>query len=159
MSAVTLEPVHLVEVPDGAVDAGPDVALGTYLLQQFAVVSLPPPHDRAQQGHPRALGQVRHGVDDLFYRLVLYLHAAVRAVGCTDTREEQTQEVVQFRRCCHRRARSAAGRLLFDGDGGRHALYLVAVRAGHLLQELPRVAGQALDVAALAGGIECVEGE
>ena len=58
-----------------------------------------------------------------------------------------------------RRARIARGGFLLDGDGGREAVDLVDVRLLHHLQELPRVSRQALDVAALALGIDGVEGE
>ena len=58
-----------------------------------------------------------------------------------------------------RRARIARGGFLLDGDGGREAVDLVDVRLLHHLQELPRVSRQALDVAALALGIDGVEGK
>jgi hypothetical protein len=56
-------------------------------------------------------------------------------------------------------ARIARGGFLLDGDGGRQAVDLIDVRLLHHLQELPRVSGEALDVAALALGIDRVEGE
>ena len=51
------------------------------------------------------------------------------------------------------------GRLLLDGDRRRQALDRVDVRLAHQLQELPRVGGQRLDVAALALGVDRIEGE
>ena len=51
------------------------------------------------------------------------------------------------------------GRLLLDRDRRRQPLDQVDVRLLHLLEELPRVGGQRLDVAALAFGVDRVEGE
>ena len=52
-----------------------------------------------------------------------------------------------------------AGRLLLDGDGRRQAVDQVDVRLLHLLEELPGVRRQRLDVAALPFGVDGVEGE
>ena len=57
------------------------------------------------------------------------------------------------------RARVLRGRLLLDGDRRRQAVDLVDVRLLHHLQELARVSRQRLDVAALALGVDRVEGE
>ena len=51
------------------------------------------------------------------------------------------------------------GRLLLDGDGGRQAVDVVDVGLLHHLEELARIGRQAFDVAALALGIDGVEGE
>ncbi len=48
---------------------------------------------------------------------------------------------------------------LFDGDRGRKSFDGIDVGALHLIQELPRVGGERFDVAALAFGVERVEGE
>ena len=57
----------------------------------------------------------------------------------------------------HRRARIAARRLLVDGDRRRQAVDAVQVGLLHLAQEHAGVAGEALDVAALALGVHRVE--
>ena len=59
----------------------------------------------------------------------------------------------------HGGTRVTAGTLLIDGDGRGEAVYLVDVRLLHLAQELAGVCRQALDVAALALGVDRVEGE
>jgi len=51
------------------------------------------------------------------------------------------------------------GGFSLDGDGGRQAVDLVEVRLLHHLQELPGIGREALHVAALALGINSVEGE
>jgi hypothetical protein len=52
-----------------------------------------------------------------------------------------------------------ARRLLLDRDGGRQAVDLVDIRLLHHLEELAGIGRQRLDVAALALGIDRVEGE
>ena len=48
---------------------------------------------------------------------------------------------------------------LLDGDGRRDAVDVIDQRLVHPVEELPDVGGKRLDVAALALGIEGVEGE
>ena len=57
------------------------------------------------------------------------------------------------------RARVLRGGLLLDRDRGRQAVDLVDVRLLHHLEELPRIGGEGLHIAALALGIDGVEGE
>jgi hypothetical protein len=82
-----------------------------------------------------------------------------RANRNADAGEQQPHVVVDFGHRAHGRARVAAGRLLLDGDGRRQTVDLVDVRLLHHLQELPRIGRQALHVAALALGIDRIEGE
>jgi hypothetical protein len=58
-----------------------------------------------------------------------------------------------------RRARVIARRLLLDRDRRRETADRVVARLLHLSEELARVGGEAFDVAALALGIERVEGK
>ena len=84
---------------------------------------------------------------------------AVGAVRVADARVQQAQVVVDLGDRADRGARVARGRLLVDGDGRREALDGVDVRLVHLAEELARVGREALDVAALALGVDRVEGE
>ena len=74
-------------------------------------------------------------------------------------RVEQAQVVVDLGDRADGRARVVAGGLLLDGDGGREPLDRVDVGLLHQLEELPGVGRQRLDVAALAFGVDGVEGE
>jgi hypothetical protein len=56
-------------------------------------------------------------------------------------------------------AGTLADALLLDRDGGREALDRLDVGAGELVEELARVAREALDITSLALGVERVEGE
>src|SRR5690606_37526201 len=58
-----------------------------------------------------------------------------------------------------RGARVAAGGLLLDRDRGAEAVDVLDVRLLHHLEELARVGAEALDVAALAFGVDRVERE
>ncbi len=49
--------------------------------------------------------------------------------------------------------------LLLDGDGGSEAVHVVDVGLFDALEELARVGGERLDVAALALGVHGVKGE
>ena len=53
----------------------------------------------------------------------------------------------------------AGGGLLLDGDGGGEAVDGVDVGALHLVEELAGVGGEGFDVAALAFGVDGIEGE
>ena len=120
---------------------------------------LRPAHDRRQHHELGALGQHHHLVDDLLGRLGLDRAAAVVAVRMPDPRPQQAQVVVDLGDRADRRARVARGGLLVDRDRRRQALDRVHVRLVHLAQELARVGRQRLDVAALALGVDRVEGE
>ena len=56
-------------------------------------------------------------------------------------------------------ARSAHRPALIDGDGRRDAFDAFDVRLVHAVEKLPGVGGKAFDVAALAFGVEDIEGE
>ena len=74
-----------------------------------------------------------------------------------DVRVEQAEVIVNLGGGGDDGARAAAGTALFDGDGRRQALDEVHVRLLHLVEELPGVGGEALDVFALALGVNGVE--
>ena len=86
-------------------------------------------------------------------------HAGVRAMRLADVRVKQAQVIVNFRGGGDDGARAAAGTALLDGDGRRQALDEIHVRLLHLVEELPGVGGKALDVFALALGVNGVERE
>ena len=108
----------------------------------------------------RSPSSVRHDlVDDLLGRLRGDRPAAVEAVRLADPRPQQAQVVVDLGDRADRRPRVARGGLLVDRDRRRQPLDRVDVRLVHLTEELPRVGGQRLDVAALPLGVDRVEGQ
>ena len=158
--------VLLVELRDAlleqrllAVDLHAREALAHDLLEEILVLALPPAHDRRVDGEPRALLDLEHLVDDRVDRLPRDRLAADRAVRPPDPRVEQAQVVVDLGDRADRRARVARGRLLVDRDRRAEAVDVVDVRLLHHLEELPRVGGERLDVAALPLRVDRVEGK
>ena len=141
-----------------AVDPDADEALAAGAVEDPVALGLAVLDERAEDEQPRALGQREDLVDDLLDRLALD-RVAVGAVRDADPGEQQPQVVVDLGDRADRRARVARRALLVDRDGRRQAVDLVDVRLLHLAQELAGVGAQALDVAALALGVDRVEGE
>ena len=157
--AAAVEGDVLVQGAQLAVDAGPHEALLAQRRQLLLELALAAADDRRQ--HVDALvGRIEHHqVEDALQRLRGDGLAAVRAVRHADGGEQQAQVVVDLGDRADRRARVAGGGLLLDGDGRRQPVDQVDVRLLHLLEELPGVGRQRLDVAALALGVDGVEGE
>jgi hypothetical protein len=147
------------ELDGDPVDPDPGEALLGQVVEQGAVLPLAAPHDRGQHLEPGALGQLEHPVDDLLGGLAGHGPAAGGAVRVADAGVEQPQVVVDLGDGADGRTRVAGGRLLVDGDGRRQPLDEVDVGLVHLAQELPGVGREGLDVAALALGVDRVEGQ
>ncbi len=147
------------EVQHLAIHLGPDVAALHEVLEQLPVLALAAPHHGRQDLQLRPLGLrqdlVRHLLDGLAGDGL----AAGHAGGLARAGEEQAKVVVDLRHRGHGGAGVLAGALLLDGDGGREALDAVHIGLLHLVEELPGVGREALDIASLALGIERVEGQ
>src|SRR5205085_8971850 len=101
-----------------------------------------------------------HGlVDDLLDGLADDRPAADRAVRLAHGRPQKPQVVVDLGDGADGRARVARGGLLVDRDRRRESLDRVDVGLVHLTEELARIGGERLDVAALALGVDGVERE
>ena len=98
-------------------------------------------------------------VDDLLGGLAGDGAVAVGAVGLADGGVEEAEVVVDFGDGADGGAGGAGGGFLLDGDGGGEAVDGVDVGALHLVEELAGVGGEGFDVAALAFGVDGVEGE
>ncbi len=159
MLELLVELDRLVEAAQLAVDHRSGVALRAHRLEQLPVLALAPADDRRADHESGALGEGHHVVGDLLDRLAGDRLAAVVTVGLADPRPQQPQVVVDLGHRADRRARVARGRLLVDRDRRREALDRVDVRLLHLAEELARVGGERLDVAALPFGIDRVESE
>ena len=92
-------------------------------------------------------------------RVALHLPTAVRAVGAAYAGEEQFQVVVHLGGGAHRAPGIARHHLLFDGDGRADAGDAVHIRFFQPAHELAGIAAQAFHIAALALGVEGVEGQ
>ena len=149
----------LLEQPHLPVDLDAGEAVRAQLLEHVAELALAVAHDRGVDRELRPLRQRQDLLDDLVEALPGDRAAADRAVRAADARVEQAQVVVDLGHRPDRRARVARGRLLVDRDRRREPVDRVDVGLLHHLQELARVRGEALDVAALALGVDRVERE
>ena len=158
---VVLAPVEqnrLGEVPHLAVDAGAE-ALLVKLVEQILEFALAPANDRRHDGDALACAEFENALDDLIGGLAGDGPAAVGAVRRADRGIEQAQVVVDLGDGADGRARAAAGGLLLDGDGRAEAFDRIHVGPLDLVEKLARVGRERLDVAALALGIDRVEGK
>src|SRR6266702_3248103 len=81
------------------------------------------------------------------------------AVRHANRRVHQPQIIVDLGDSYAGRSRAEAGGLLLDGDGRAQALDGVDFRPLHLIEKLPRVSGECLDIPPLALGVDRVKGE
>ena len=125
----------------------------------LAVLALAAAHDGREQVDAGAFRQRQDAVDHLRDGLALDRQPGRGRVGHADARPQQPHIVVDLGDGADRRARIARGGLLLDGNGRRQAVDLVDVRLLHHFQELPGIGRQAFDIAALALGVDRVEGE
>ena len=147
------------DLVERAVDLDALVALLGEVGELLAILALASARHGREQIEPRAFGQSENAVDHLRDGLALDRQAGRRRVGHADARPEKPHVIVDLGDGADGRAWIARGGLLLDGDGGREAVDLVDVRLLHHLQELARIGGKTLDVAALALGVDGVEGE
>src|SRR5207245_2899823 len=118
-----------------------------------------PADDRRQHQEPGARRLRHDAIDHLLHRLGGDRPTAARAVRDAHAREEHAQIVVDLGDGPDGRARVLRSRLLLDRDRGRQPLDRVHLGLLHLLEELARIGRERLDVAALALGIDRVEGQ
>ncbi len=150
---------HRTDLVIFAVDLDALEALLLQLGEFLAVLALAAAHHRRQQIEARAFGQGEDAVGHLADGLALDRKPGGGRIGHADAREQEAQIVVDLGDGADRRARIARGRLLLDGDGGRQALDMVDIGLLHQFEELPGIGRQRFDIAALALGIDRVEGE
>ena len=142
-----------------AVDLHPLEATLHKVGELFAVLALAAAHHGRQQIEPGALGQRQHPVNHLRNRLAFDRQTGRRRIGYAHARPQQPHVIVDLGDGADGRTRIARRGFLLDRDGGGEAVDLVDVRLLHHLQELAGVGGQQFHVAALAFGIDGVEGE
>ena len=149
----------LIEGTQNAIDARADKALAGQFLQIFLVFALAAA-DHRRHHHEAIFGfQREHVLQDLLGGLARDFVAADRAMRHADGGVEEAQVVVNLGDGADGGARAAAGGFLLDGNGGAQAVDGIDVGALHLIQELPGVGGEGLDVAALALGVNGIESQ
>ncbi|MNY05432.1 hypothetical protein D3C86_1381550 [compost metagenome] len=159
MLLLLVELGQFVQLVQLAVDPRTDEALRAQLLEHRQVLALALADHRGEQHQLAAFRQGQHLVDHLADRLRLQRHVVVRAARGADAGVEQAQVVVDLGDRAHGGARVVRGGLLLDGDRRRQPLDGVDVGLLHHRQELAGVGGQRFHVAALALGVQGVEGQ
>ena len=150
---------HVFDRVDGAVDAHADEAGFLDRFDHFAMGAASAADHRGEQ-HDAGLGrQSADGRFDFGRRLLRDRRVALGTGDVAGAREEQPQVVVDFGDRGDGAARVRIALSLVDGDRGLEAVDVVDVGPLHLIEELPGVDRQALDVLPLALGEQRVEGE
>ncbi len=127
--------------------------------QLFLELALPATHGRREHVDPGVLRIEHHHVGDALERLRGDFLAAVRAVRHADVGEQEPEVVVDLGDRADGRSRVGPGRFLLDGNRRRQPVDQIDVGLLHLLEELPGVGRQTLDIAALPFGVDRVEGQ
>ena len=157
MLDLLLELGRVAELDPLPVDDRAGVAGRRELLEEVDELALLLGDDGREDLEPGAGLELHELVGDLLHGLLADDLAARRAVRDPDARPEQTHVVVDLGDRADGRPRVAVGRLLVDRHRGRQPLDEVDVGAVDLAEELARVGGQGLDVAALPLGEDRVE--
>ena len=147
------------DVDHRAVDPGPQETGLADRLEHLRVLPLAAADQGGQDHHPRALGPRQQRVEDLLGRLLADRRAALVAGGLAQPGVQQPQVVVDLGDRGHRAPRIVAAGPLVDRNRRLQALDQVDVGPFELVQELPGVDREALDILPLALGIERVEGQ
>ena len=160
---VVLDPAIELQVvgqaDDLAIDAGADEAALEHVGEEVLVFALLAADHRSEDEEARAFRQGEDAAEDLLARLGGDRPAAVRAVALADAGVEDAEVIVDLGDGADGGARIAAGGLLLDADRRRQAGEVIDIRLLQLAEELPGVARQRFDVAALPLGVERVEGQ
>src|SRR6266446_2292749 len=145
-----------------AIDADADVAILRKFFEFLAIRAFSSADD-GREDHDAVVGlanlAVQNGLHDLLAGLARDRFAAIRAMRHADGRVDDAEIIVNLGDGADGGARRPRGGFLFDGDRRGKAFDDVDFRALHLVEELARVGGERFDVAALAFGIDSVEGE
>src|SRR5436190_24147973 len=147
------------ELHNLAIDPDPDEPFPFHLLDYVAKFAFLVLQKRREQNDPGLGRKPENLIDDLLGRLPMDWLARRWIVGLSDSRKEDPEIVENL----------SGGRDGGTGIGSRASLLNrnrrgapfdeIDVRFLHLIQELPGVGGEALDVAALALGIKGIEGK
>jgi hypothetical protein len=157
--AALVERLEILGEHDLAIHAQAQPAGAAGSLEQLPVLALSVHQQRREEHETRARLRLQELARDLLRGLTLDAAAAAMAVLQAHPRVQHSQVVRDLGNRPDGGARVGALGLLLDGDRGREPPDGVVARLLHLAEELPRVGGQRLDVAALPLGVERVEGQ
>ena len=147
------------QVIQDAVHPNAGEALLPGVIEDLHVLALLTPDHGGQDDELGAGAQGLHPVHDLVDGLAGDLLAALGTVGHAHSGPQKAQIVINFRHRAHGGAGVLGGGLLVNGNGRGQALDGIHVGLVHLAQELSGIGRKALDVAALALGVDGIKGK
>ena len=140
-----------------ALHAKPHITLRLHFGKHVFKLALAVTRHRRQDHQLGVFRQRQHRVDHLAHALGLQRQIMLGAKRRAGSGIQQAQVVVNLRHRAHGGARVVAGGFLLDGNRRRQALDHVHIGLVHQLQKLPRIGGQALNIAALAFSVQRVK--
>ena len=156
---VAVQLLHVVQAQELTVYPDLGVALPAHLLEELTVMALAAAHQGCQQ-QAFASGIVAHyQVHYLGVGVTHQLAACHGRISRGGLCEEQTQEIGDFGDGAHRAPGIVAGGFLLDGDDGTQAVHALHFGLFEYAHEVLGVGRKGIHVAALAFGVDGVEGE
>ena len=156
-------PFVLVEIGRGGgvdhlgVDPRADEPLPDHLRKELLVLALSTLDERSEQEKSSALFETHELIDHLFHGLRSDGDLAIRTERDPDGGPEKSEIVVNLGHRADGRPGVARCGFLLDGDGRRQPFDGVDIGFFHLIQKLPRIGRQRLDIPPLALGEKGVE--
>jgi hypothetical protein len=150
---------RLVELIEFAVNLHALKALFAQLKKLFLILPFAVTNDWGEQIAARALFHRHDPINHILHLLRLDGQARRRRVRRACARKEKTQVIIDLGNRAHSRARVFACGFLLNGNGGLQAADVVDIGLFHHVKELARIGREALNIAALAFGIDRIEGE
>jgi hypothetical protein len=157
VAAACVEFSNIFEMHQFSIDPRPHQSLAAHALEHRRVPSTLIANQRSQYLHATLCRQRHHRVHDLRRALPGDELTAHRAGRGPHPGKEQPQKIVDLRGGGHRAARTASRAPLLDSDGGTQAVNALDIGFGQLIQILPGMHRQRLDVTPLPFGKERVK--
>lgn len=140
-----------------SINKGVGVAVAKGLFQQIGVCSLAITHNGSQQLKTDAGNQGRELIGNLKRGLWLHGSTALGTMTHADVGEKHAQVVIYLSNGAHGGAWISAYSLLLGGNSRIKPEDVIHLRLFHLIQESTGKSREALHVATLAFGVECIE--
>ena len=127
-----------------------EIALLTYLLEQFLVMSFTRTHQRCQDINAFSFIITVYQIQNLFFGIFHHLLTRKIGISRTCTGKQQSQIIINLRGCSHSRTRILVRRLLFDGNHRTQSRNLVHIRPFHPSQKVTGIGRKSLNITALS---------
>ncbi len=149
----------VIEFLNDTVETDPNEALAAQFFKEATQITLFRLDDGGEEDESRALRQGKNALPDFCRGVFDELLAGGGVVWLPGDGVKDAQIVVDLRDGRDGAARVGCGVNLLDGDRGAEAFDEIDVGFFQLVQKLPCVGAKALDIAALAFGVEGIKGQ